>query len=320
MIISENFKTQILNGKLITKDDAMSLVVQDIEKLCYDANEIRKFFCGNKFDVCTIINAKSGKCSENCKFCAQSSFYNTDSENYSFLKEKDIIEHAQYNHSRGILRYSLVTSGRMLSKNDLDKSCRVVKRIQKDIGISVCVSHGLLNQEEFRQLKKSGVSRIHNNLETSRNYFPKVCSTHTYDEKIQAIKAAQSVGLEVCSGGIIGLGETIEDRIDMAFEIRNLGIKSVPINILNPIKGTPLENNKVLTEEDILRTIAIFRFIMPDSYVRLAGGRGLIKDKGKRCFQSGANAAISGDMLTTSGINIDFDMDMIKELGFNAEL
>ena len=188
-----------------------------------------------------------------------------------------------------------------------------------ETNISVCVSLGLLNESQFSRLRSAGVTRIHNNLETSKNNFPNICTTHTFEDKISAIKAAKKAGLNVCSGGIMGLGETPEDLIDMALSIRELGLKSIPVNMLNPIPGTPYENNDILTAEDMCRIVAVYRFILPDSFIRLAGGRGLLSDKGRSCFLSGANAAISGDMLTTSGISIDNDMKMLKELGYKVK-
>jgi len=180
------------------------------------------------------------------------------------------------------------------------------------------VSFGLLNEEQFRKLKNAGVTRVHNNLETSRRFFPNVCSTHSYDDKINAILAARKAGLFVCSGGIMGLGETPEDRIDMALALRGMAVKSVPVNILNPIPGTPLEHNTKLTNEEVRRIVAVYRFILPDASIRLAGGRGLLPDKGRSCFSSGANAAISGDMLTTAGITTETDKALLRELGYEA--
>lgn len=177
-----------------------------------------------------------------------------------------------------------------------------------------------MNEAQFKKLHETGVERVHNNLESSRCHFPEVCTTHSFDDKVNAIKAAQKAGMSVCSGGIMGIGETMEDRIDMALELRSLGINSVPVNILNPIAGTPYEHNKRLSDTEIQRIIALYRFILPKAFIRLAGGRGLLADKGLACFKSGANAAISGDMLTTSGISIDTDMKMIKELGFKCSL
>ena len=194
-----------------------------------------------------------------------------------------------------------------------------IYRSKKSSQIKLCASCGLLNYEELCKLKESGVTRYHNNLESSRRFFSKICTTHTYDEKIETIKAAKKAGLIVCSGGIMGLGETMEDRIDLAFTLRDLEITSIPINILNPIKGTPLENNKILTLDEVRKIVAIYRFILPKAELRLAGGRGLLEDKGLSVFESGANAAITGDMLTTSGISIDEDMKIIEKLGYKVK-
>lgn len=307
-----------MSGENITRAEALSLAKAPLEELCAAADEIRQAFCGSGFDICTIINGKSGRCSENCKFCAQSSAYNTGIEEYPLLDDETVIKAAKHNAERGILRFSIVTSGKRLSDADVDRVCRIVHGIKAECSISVCVSLGLLNEEQFRRLREAGVSRVHNNLETSRRFFPQICTTHTYDEKIAAIKAAQAAGLSVCSGGIAGLGETIEDLIDMAIEIRELGVRSVPINMLNPIKDTPLENNERLTNEDMRRICAIYRFINPSAAIRLAGGRIQLGDNGRACFKSGANAAISGDMLTTTGATIANDMELLKELDYKA--
>ena len=184
--------------------------------------------------------------------------------------------------------------------------------------MEVCASFGLLSKADFRKVKEAGASRAHCNLETSERFFPQVCTTHTYADKIAALQAAKRAGLEVCCGGIIGLGETVEDRIDMVFLARDLGVKSIPVNVLNPIPGTPYENNPILTNEEVCRMVAIFRFIIPDAQVRLAGGRGLLGDKGEACFRGGANAAISGDMLTTAGITVETDMALLRELGYTV--
>ncbi|MCI8669569.1 MAG: biotin synthase BioB [Lachnospiraceae bacterium] len=309
-------KNKVLEGYLINKSEALKLVNADLEKLCRAADDIRKYFCGNSFDLCTIINAKSGKCSENCKYCAQSAFYHTMAEEYPLLDKEEIIRQGKYNSERGVMRYSLVTSGRCLNKTEIEQMCVNISDLKKEADIEVCASFGLLDEESFEQIKKAGVTRVHNNLETSRRNFPNVCTTHSYDDKISAIKAAKRAGLTVCSGGIMGLGESMEDRIDMVLDIRDLGIRSIPVNMLNPIPGTPYEDNQRLTVSDMRRIVAIFRFVVPDGFIRLAGGRGLMEDKGRLCFKSGANAAISGDMLTTAGITIENDMKMLKELGF----
>ena len=311
---------QVLQGKQITREEALDLYGQPLPSLCESADRIRKEFCGNRFDICTIINGKSGRCSENCRFCAQSAYYHTPASEYPLLSEEEILAQAKENYEKGILRYSIVTSGKCLSDQEVDKMCEVIRRIRKEVGISVCVSFGLLDEEQFCKLKAAGVTRVHNNLETSSRNFPNVCTTHTFEDKVRTIRAAQAAGLSVCSGGIIGMGETVEDRIDMAFTLRELGIRSVPVNLLNPISGTPYEDCQILTEEDMRRTVAVYRFILPSAFIRLAGGRGLLADKGKGCFQSGANASISGDMLTTAGITVETDMQLLRELGYEVRL
>lgn len=314
----ELFKKRVLEGYQINKEEALELAETPLEELSQAADEIRQRFCGNQFDLCTIINGKSGKCSENCKYCAQSSFYPTDVESYPLLGTEELLKQAEYNRKRGVPRYSIVTSGKKLSSREVEQVCESIRQIRKNVDISVCVSFGLLNEEEFRKVKEAGAARVHNNLETSANYFPSVCTTHTQEDKIASLRAAEKAGLSICSGGIMGLGESMEDRIDLALKLRELGVRSVPVNMLNPIPGTPYENNPRLTEEEMCRIVAVFRFVLPEAYIRLAGGRGLMKDQGRRCFQSGANAAITGDMLTTAGITIQKDLEMLKELGYQA--
>uniref|UniRef100_UPI003FEE14F1 biotin synthase BioB n=1 Tax=Candidatus Fimivicinus sp. TaxID=3056640 RepID=UPI003FEE14F1 len=318
MVYVETLGNKILEGTMITKQEAIELYEQPLQELCQKANEIRKQFCSNGFDICTIINGKSGRCSENCRFCAQSAYSHTNAAEYPLLPAEEIVAQAKMNDKQGVLRYSIVTSGKRLSDQEVDKMCETVQNIKEKTGISVCISFGLLKEEQYRKLKAAGVTRVHNNLETSRKNFSNICTTHTFEDKVNAIRAAQAAGLSVCSGGIMGLGESPEDRIDMALTLRELGIKSVPVNMLNPIPGTPLEQNKKLTAEDMCRIVAVYRFILPDASIRLAGGRGLLPDKGRSCFLSGANAAISGDMLTTAGITVETDMKLLKELGYEV--
>lgn len=320
MQILNELKEKVMAGGEITREEALRLMEAPLEELCLAADEIRTHFCGNGFDICTIINGKSGRCSENCKFCAQSAYYHTEAENYPLLDEEEIVRQAKYNADRGVLRYSIVTSGRALKDSEVDQMCAAIRAVKREADIEVCVSFGLLDTEQYRKVRQAGASRVHNNLETSRRNFPNVCTTHTFDDKVAAIKAARAAGLSVCSGGIMGLGETKEDRVDMAFSLRKLGVKSVPLNMLNPIPGTPYEKNERLTPEDMRRIAAVYRFILPDAAIRLAGGRGLMADKGEGCFRSGANAVISGDMLTTSGYTIESDMELIERLGYKAVL
>nr|WP_314497757.1 biotin synthase BioB [uncultured Peptostreptococcus sp.] len=310
---------RVIGGYLITREEALFLYKEDLGDLTRYADMIRDHFCGNQFDMCTIINGKSGLCSENCKFCAQSSHYNTGSKVYSLLSEEEILADAKKNADQGVMRYSIVTAGRSLSDGEVDRMCQIIRRIKEEVHISVCVSFGLLKEDQFRRLKEAGAERVHNNLEASENFFPSVCTSHSFSDKVQAIRAAQVAGLDVCSGGIMGLGESIEDRIDMALSLRNLGIESIPVNMLNPIPGTPMEKYESLDEKEMQRIIAVYRFILPKAFIRLAGGRGLMSDKGKACFMSGANAAISGDMLTTAGITVDKDKKLLEELDYRIK-
>ena len=302
----------------ISKNEAIEILNTDLKALSYCAEQIRKKFCDSKFDMCSIINGKSGKCSENCKFCAQSAHYKTNIKEYSLLDTDSIFNVAKHNWNKKVKRFSIVTSGKKLTDEEIELVCKTYEKIKKECNIMLCASMGFLTKQQFIKLKKSGVSRYHCNLETSRNFFPNICTTHTYDDKINVINIAKKTGFEICSGGIFGMGETFQDRIDMFFELYNLGVKSVPINILNPIKNTPFENNKILSQEEVLRTVAIARFILPDAFIRLAGGRLLFKDKGISLFSSGANATITGDMLTTNGTSIGEDFHTIKKLDFKT--
>ena len=316
----QKLKNNIIGGHIITREEALALVDMPLEALCKAANEIREYYCRNSFDLCSIFNGKCGKCSEDCKFCAQSTFHKTGIAEFPMIDDcEKILREAVYNKSKGIKRFSIVTSGRALNDKEIDINCAIFQALRDKCGIALCASLGLLTLEQLQALKKAGVTRIHCNLETNKIFFPKICSTHTYEDRVNTIRLAMSAGMELCSGGIFGLGETWPDRIDFGFELRQLGIKSVPINILQPIKGTPLENQKKLEPIEIRRIVAVFRLILPDAAIRMAAGRGFLPDKGRSVFLSGANACITGDMLTTEGVHIDEDNPMLKELGYKIE-
>lgn len=321
MGIVSDLKEKVLKGEQINKEEALSLCNAPLEELCEAADEIREKISGQGFDICTIINGKCGKCSEDCKYCSQSAHYHTAlEESYPLLDTDKLMEEAKYNADRGVLRYSIVTSGKRLSKAEVDKLADSIRVIKENVNIEICVSLGLLDEEDFVKLHAAGASRVHCNLESSERYFKEVCTTHTYAQKIETLKAAKRAGMSICSGGIMGLGETFEDRIDMVLTVRELGVKSIPVNFLNPIPGTPYANNVPLTNDEARRCVAIFRFLIPDGSIRLAGGRGLLGDKGEGCFTSGANATISGDMLTTAGITIETDMKLLDKLGYEVKL
>lgn len=321
MFFSEELCKKVLDGYKLTKDDALKLYYQPKEELFNSANKIRERLCGNTVDLCSIINGKSGRCSENCAYCAQSKHHHTNIEEYTLLSYDKVLEKAKKDGDDGVDRFSIVTSGRRLSKKDIDIVSDYYKKLAKDCpNISLCASHGILDKDDLIKLKESGVRRYHHNVETSRSYYSKICTTHTYDDRINTIKFCKEIGMEVCSGGIIGLGESIEDRIDMALELKELDILSIPINALTPIKGTPLEYNPLLSEEDILRTIAIFRFINPKANIRLAAGRNLLTNFGEIAFKSGANATISGNLLTTcSNEGTCSDRNLIRNVGLTVK-
>ena len=235
------------------------------------------------------------------------------------LPEDVLVENAKKAEQAKIGRYSLVCSGRSPGGADLQKLASCLKRIKETAKVSCCASLGLLDKDAYLLLKQHGLERVHNNLESSETFFAKVCTTHGFADKLRTIRLAKECGLEVCSGGIWGLGESLEDRIDMAFSLSELGISSVPVNILFPVQGTPFERNEPLSYDEIVLSLALYRFILPKAYLRLAGGRKLLPDKGRRCFESGANALITGDMLTTQGIGAEEDKTMLKSLGFLVE-
>lgn len=310
---------EIISGRRLNRDDDLSFLLNgDLEELKKGANKIREALCGNHVNLCSIINGRAGRCSENCKFCAQSAHNHTGAKEYDLLDADEVIEACKRNEAYGVHKFSIVTAGRTLCGSAFEQAVNIYSRMNEECpNISLCASHGLLKDDQFDRLKESGVTMYHANIETSRRNFPNICTTHTFDDKIKCIKAAQKAGLEVCSGGILGMGETWEDRLDMALTLSELNIDSIPLNALMPIKGTPFQDLPVLTEDEILRSVALFRFINPTAYIRLAAGRNLMNESGKEAFFSGANATITGDMLTTSGNNTEQDKQMLSENGFD---
>ncbi|MCI9446091.1 MAG: biotin synthase BioB [Lachnospiraceae bacterium] len=309
---------EITRGRRLTRTDDLSIFeTADLPELAEGADLIRSSLCHNRVHLCTIINGRSGKCGEDCKFCAQSSSSQTGCETYDMLDEETILRDCKEKEAAGVHSYSIVTAGRSVAGKDLDKLVKIFARLHKECEIHLCSSNGLLSFDAFCRLKDAGVETYHENIETSRRNFPNICSTHTYEDKIEKIRLAKKAGLNVCSGGIIGMGETWEDRIDMALSLSELEIFSIPLNALRPIPGTPLGNLPPLTEDEIVRTVAMFRYINPTAYIRIAAGRAYFEDGGRRLFTSGANATITGNMLTTTGNNIREDMQMFRELGFD---
>ena len=313
------YANRVLNGGEITPDEAIELIHtsdEDTMILLAMADKIKQQFNDNTVDLCAIVNARSGKCPENCKFCAQSAHHDTGVQEYPFMDDESILNAARKAKEAGAIRFSIVTSGRNTSNpNEFAQIIRVLKKIREEIGLEICCSLGLLTYDQAVKLKEIGVTRYHSNIETAPSHFKDICSTHNYQDKMSTISNAKKAGIRVCSGGILGLNETLEQRVEMAFELKRLGVDSVPLNILNPIKGTPFEHNKALAPLEILRTFAVFRFILPKALIRTAGGREVnLRDLQAYALTGGLNGLMVCGYLTTDGRSPQDDLQIIQDL------
>lgn len=311
---------KVMDGGAITEEEARALIRtkdEDSMLLLAMADKIRQKFCGSAVDFCAIINARSGHCQEDCKFCAQSGWYHTGAKVYRLLPEEDILAAAKKAKEAGAVRFSLVTSGRNQDNpNEFEEIIDLVRRIRDEVGIEVCCSLGLITDEQAKRLKEAGVTRIHCNIETAPSYFPSICTTHTFADKEAIITAAQRAGIRVCSGGIIGLGESPDQRVEMAFRLRAMHIDSVPLNILNPVPGTPFYTNRRLPPLEVLRTFAMFRFVLPKALIRTAGGREVnLRSLQAYALTGGLNGIMVGGYLTTAGRDPKEDIRMTEDLG-----
>lgn len=315
----EDVKQHILDGGMINGEQALSLAnLPDKEALYEAAHQITRHFMGNQFDTCSIINAKSGNCSEDCKWCAQSGHYKTKVDLYPLLPAEECIHHAVYNRRQGIGRFALVTSGKRVSDKDMEQITDTIRQIKRQSDIKCCASMGLLNRPQLQALYDSGVENYHCNIETAPSYFRQLCSTHTIEQKMETIRTARKIGFRICCGGIIGMGETMEERIEMALFLRQEGILSIPLNLLQPIPGTPLQNTPALSDEEWLITIALFRLINPRAFLRFSGGRTqLSKATQRKSLYIGINSAIIGDLLTTIGSKVDEDKVLFTSEGYS---
>lgn len=268
------------------------------------------------FDTCSIVNARSGRCPEDCHWCAQSAHYRTGADIYPLIPREKCLEAGRRNRRESIGRFSLVTSGRAMRGAELEQACDYVAELAGEGGMGLCASMGLLDADALRKLRRAGVSRYHCNLETAPSYFPSLCSTHTQEDKVGTIEAARAEGMEICSGGIIGMGESRRQRVEFALALRAIRPVSIPLNLLNPIPGTPLESTGMLSDDEIVTAVAIMRLVNPRAVIRFAGGRALLsREVQLRAIRAGVRGAIMGDMLTTSGPAIEADREMVARAG-----
>jgi biotin synthase len=317
----EQLEKKIVSGGSLSNEEALHVTrisSHNILKLFASANKIRNHFMGKRAGLCSIVNAKSGACSEDCSFCAQSSKSTAEIEVYHLKNRDFILERARKAKRSGVQRFSIVTSGRRVSEKDLHSITEMISEI-KTIGLLPCASLGMLNERDLALLKAAGLDRYHHNLETSERFFSSLCTTHTYANKLRTIYSIKITGLSVCSGGIFGMGETWQDRIDMAFLLKDLDVDSIPINFLIPIKGTALGHRDFLHPFEALKIVSLYRFILPQKEIRICGGRTqTLNELNSMIFISGADSLLTGDYLTTHGISYEDDLNLIKTYGLSV--
>ena len=308
----------INEGLPATVEDALELdKLYSTAELSAAADKIRKKWCGDKIHTCSIVNARSGRCSEDCKWCAQSGRHKTGIREYEYIPHEEVLRSFIVNKKRGSSCFSMVTSGRKVGPMEMANFCKTYKELSNEGGIDLCASMGLLSREQLQQLWNAGVRKYHCNLESSPSYFSKLCTTHTIEDKLETIKTAKEMGFTICCGGIIGMGETLRDRLVLASMAREAGAESIPVNILQPIKGTPLENVEPISEDEITRSVALMRFMAPKCTLHFAGGRARIsREATGQILRGGMNGALIGDMLTTVGNDVEDDFKLFKSIGY----
>ncbi|MGD9209624.1 MAG: biotin synthase BioB [Desulfobacteraceae bacterium] len=328
MQLSTEFITNFSQGKVLapipTAEALLEMVTgpdHTILGLLLQANALRRHYKGNNIFTCSILNAKSGRCSENCAFCAQSGHHRTNISVYPLMPKEEIVIKAKEMAESGSLRFSIVISGFQPSQAELETIYAAVGMIRSETNLQVCASLGNLTEDMANCLYQSGVSNYHHNLETARSYFDQICTTHSYEEDIQSLIIAKEAGMRVCSGGIMGLGESWAQRMELALTLKELGVDSIPMNFLNPIAGTPFETRPLLSPMAALKCIALFRIINPEKEIVVCGGREVtLKDYQSWVFLAGASGLMIGNYLTTCGRDIDADMSMIFQQGLSNRL
>ena len=305
----------------MNKEELLKLYDMDLEELISKAEKVTKEHFKNEVEVCSIISARTGKCGENCKYCSQSIHNHAEIACHPLMEVEEVRQAAIKAKENGASRFCIVTSGRSEGGDDFGKILEMIKAVASIEGIHCCASLGLLNEEQIKQIKEAGVERFNHNINTSKNFHKEICTTHDFEDRIKTVKMIEENGIEACTGVILGMGESREDRIDMALSLAELNPKTVPINVLNPIKGTPLEGYEdKITEEEVIRTICIFRLVLPNAILRYAGGRKtrLSKEMQELGLRAGINGLLAGDYLTTDGVETKEDKRMLEEMGLTT--
>ncbi|MCD4830913.1 MAG: biotin synthase BioB [Anaerohalosphaeraceae bacterium] len=314
---------EVLSGSDLERDsiDNLASLSKDCHyDLLYWANRIREKYFGNKVRLCSIVPGRLGGCNQDCKFCSQSASYKTAIDKTIMLSDEEIMLAAEKAYRSGVPNFGIVYSGRTVTEKELCRLEKLIPEIKSKYSLGICASLGIINNSQAKRLAAAGAGRYNHNLETSRRHFADVVTTHDYQARVETIKVAMRAGMGVCAGGIFGIGETDDDRIDMALDLRELGVDVIPMNFLHPIEGTPLENTPKLPPKEILRIIAMYRFILPKAHLKIAGGRVLnLRDMQSWMFYAGATALLSGDYLTTAGRSVKEDTQMVEDLGLRVE-
>ncbi len=311
---------KVLEGKNLSMKDVLPLLAAkgpDVLDLAAVANRVREEFNGNEIDLCSLLSAKSGRCPEDCAFCAQSAHYKTEAPVYPVMDMERIVAEAKDAQTRGTGRFCLITSGRELNDKEFETILRALDRIHNETTLDLDCSLGTLSEERAASLRKVGVTRYNHNVETAESHFPRICSTHSFGDRVKTIEVLKEQGFSICCGGIVGLGESPQQRLELAFSLKQLGIDCIPFNILNPRPGTPLEHSESIPPMEVIKTISIFRLILPKGTIKIAGGREAnLRDVQSLALLAGANGLIVGNYLTTPGRNAEDDLTMIRDLGF----
>jgi biotin synthase len=314
---------KVLGGGSVSLKEILPLLEAkgpDIMDLAAVANRVRDEFNGNEIDLCSLLNAKSGRCSEDCAFCAQSAHYKTEAPAYPLMDTHQMVREAKEARKRKATRFCLISSGRQLNDKEFEVILSGLDQIRKETPFDLDCSLGTLSEERAKSLKRVGVTRYNHNLETAESHFSKICTTHSFQDRVRTIEVLKQQGFSICCGGIIGLGESPQQRLELAFCLRQLGIDCIPFNILNPRPGTPLENSELVPPMEVIKTVALFRLVIPRGTIKIAGGREAnLRDLQSLALLAGANGLIVGNYLTTPGRSAEDDLTMIKDVGFDIQ-